>query len=66
MFTFFNNASPFKREEAYRYLHKHCEAPKDYDSHGRVYCRGIQARKSKDNKVVLIRQAKLCDIGLLE
>ncbi len=61
-----NSDDSFMKAEADRYLFKYNEKPKGWSSQGRVYTEGIaliENRKTKQKK--FIRQAELCDIGLL-
>jgi len=61
-----NRKDSFMKDEADRYLFKYNKMPKGWRSQGRVYTEGIaliENRKTKQKK--FIRQAELCDIGLL-
>ncbi len=60
----------FFEEEANRYLNKFCEVDENWSSRGRVYTKGLAILKEKgkdgETKIKFVKQAKLCDIGLLD
>ncbi|MBD3822615.1 MAG: hypothetical protein IE914_10215 [Thiotrichales bacterium] len=51
--------------EAKRCLQNNCEADGAWHSDGRVYTKGL-ALIEQNNKLRFVKQAKLCDIGLLK
>lgn len=54
----------FLEDEADRCLNNFCEVDESWDSQGRVYTKGL-AVVEKDGKKRFVKQAKLCDIGIL-
>lgn len=55
----------FLASESDRCLNKFCEVDSDWNSRGRVYTKGL-AVIEKDGKKQFVKQAKLCDIGILK
>ncbi|SFR49297.1 hypothetical protein [Thiomicrospira sp. ALE5] len=51
--------------EAIRCLQNDCEANRAWHSDGRVYTKGL-ALIEQNNQLRFVKQAKLCDIGLLK
>jgi|GEM_PF-5828603 len=54
----------FREQEAERFFEKNCEIDENWSSKGRVYTRGVGLIE-KDGKLKFIKQAKLCDTGIL-
>lgn len=54
----------FLASESDRCLNSFCEIDSNWDSRGRVYTKGL-AVIEKDGKKQFVKQAKLCDIGIL-
>lgn len=55
----------FLASEADRCLNRHCEVDSNWSSQGRVYTKGLTVIE-KDGKKRFVKQAKLCDIGILK
>lgn len=55
----------FWEKESDRCLNKFCEVDENWNSNGRVYTKGLTVIE-KDGKKQFVKQAKLCDIGLLD
>lgn len=55
----------FLASEADRCLNKFCEIDENWNSRGRVYTKGL-ALIEENGKRRFIKQAKLCDIGILK
>jgi hypothetical protein len=61
-----NYPAIFKREEAKRYLFKGNEIDDNWSSNGLIYTEGLALiEDKKNNKKDFIKQAELCDIGIL-
>ena len=59
------NIDPFLRSEANRVLSKNSEINKSWNSQGRVYSTGVALITLKNGRKKFIKQAKLCDTGIL-
>lgn len=55
----------FLARESDRCLNRFCEVDNNWNSEGRVYTKGL-AVIEKDGKKRFVKQAKLCDIGILK
>lgn len=55
----------FLARESNRCLNGYCEVDSNWNSRGRVFAKGL-AVIEKDGKKQFVKQAKLCDIGILE
>lgn len=56
----------FKRKEAVRYLFLGNEKDGDWSPNGRIYTEGLALiENKKTKKKTFIKQAELCDIGIL-
>lgn len=55
----------FLEKESDRCLNKFCEVDNNWNSKGRVCTKGL-ALIEKNGKKQFVRQAKLCDIGILD
>lgn len=55
----------FLESEADRCLNGLCEANESWNSNGRVYTKGLAVVEQDGNKR-FVKQAKLCDIGILQ
>lgn len=55
----------FLASESNRCLNNFCQVDDNWNSNGKVYTKGL-AVVQKDGKKQFIKQAKLCDIGILE
>lgn len=58
-------ANKHMESEAKRCLQNNCEVDEAWHSDGRVYTKGL-ALIEQNNKLRFVKQAKLCDIGLLK
>jgi len=56
----------FLESESNRCLNNFCEISTDWDSNGNVYTKGLTFTENKNKDLKIIKQAKLCDIGLLK
>lgn len=56
---------PFLASESDRCLNRFCEVDSNWSSQGRVYTKGL-AVIEKNGKKRFVKQAKLCDIGILK
>jgi len=54
----------FLENEADRCLNNFCEVDKYWNSNGRMYTKGLTVIEENGNKR-FVKQAKLCDIGIL-
>lgn len=55
----------FLASESNRCLNNFCEVNSNWNSRGRLYTRGLTVIE-KNGKKQFIKQAKLCDIGILD
>jgi len=55
----------FLADESKRCLYNFCEVDANWNSRGRVFTKGL-AVVEKNGKKQFVKQAKLCDIGILE
>jgi len=55
----------FIKEEAKRCSNDYCKSDDSWSSKGRLYTNGFAVIKTKNGKE-LIKQSKLCDMGILE
>ena len=62
----FGKRDKFLESEADRCLNNFCEVDDNWNSNGKVYTKGLAFVKDKNNNLKIIKQAKLCDIGLLK
>lgn len=55
----------FLASESNRCLNNFCEVDSNWNSRGRVYTKGLTVIE-KNGKKQFVKQAKLCDIGIIE
>lgn len=55
----------FLANESNRCLNNFCEVESNWDSKGRVYTKGLTVIE-RNGKKQFVKQAKLCDIGIIE
>lgn len=55
----------FLARESDRCLNRFCEVDSNWSSEGRIYAKGL-AVIEEDGKKRFVKQAKLCDIGILK
>ena len=63
----FGKRDTFLEKEANRCLNNFCKVEDSWDSEGKVFTNGVIFTKNKETgQVEIIKQAKLCDVGLLK
>lgn len=63
----FGKKDEFLENESERCLNNFCEISGNWNSEGRVYTNGLTFTKDKTSgEINFVKQAKLCDIGLLK
>jgi hypothetical protein len=61
----FNKKNEFLENEADRNLNNFCEIDKNWNSNGKMYTKGLAVIMDEKGSYRFIKQAKLCDIGIL-
>ena len=64
VFTRKNEFSEIMRYESERCLRNQCEVDSNWNPHGRIYTNGFMIEE-KNGKTRFVKQAKLCDLGIL-